>query len=585
MATEHQTRRINAYAVIQPENQVTVGITIPVLSGTLNWALSTIPTATISVSLGRNVLNGTAVDMDRLVGHVRQTTPIAIYMRIRPQYSSTGEIIDEWPTLNGDYAYIKVFEGRLVGMGTTRSRTQASAELHIKHWLDDLDFSSAITRQTNQVTTEMLNANASYLTSDGVGSGFLPRTMAAEYFTPGNAQDDLWGSSFMPWLRRICALDALSSSAAAVPGTNAEALNAVSRIEPILVVDPNNPTVPPVPTYYFGVPLRLENGGVVSGANSLCTAIAEDVALTGSDGMMATSLWGKMLQWAAEYKFAVVPMVETAAIVPFTAGQRVHWATIYGQEYSQISISAELPRAIRGVRLFGGVGAPTGLMAGLSAGNAGALPLFAGGYDNPDFPSGMLRFQNAPRWAANVAAPSAYGSAVLLPPSPGANTMFPGAGPPPTVPAPGDINQQAAGLWDSYARAVYINEVLRYRTASIQGKLRFDIAPGSTVRVQVVAEKFVRQQLGVSLDDVIFGEVLRVTCHFDSESMQASTAFQLANIRSAEENGLESLSTAAHPFYSVPWVGAPLCAGTLPSAAAINAFDAGVAPYTFSGIL
>jgi hypothetical protein len=570
VSTDYQSSKLNAYLELPRIGAPPIIFNIVSAQG--NFSVNSIPTASVKLSIGREASSGSISNSETFDGF-NQHPVVYIYLRVQQLHCSLGFFPDEWPVNgNGEFGYVKVFEGRVSHVMSEKSRTSATLTLTIRHWLADLEASSSVSRQTQQVAPQLLISNSSYLSVNGVGYGFFPSTLASEYFTPANVAADLWGEAFMPWMRKLCTFDALAGATGGV-GENTDALAAINRIEPILIYNPAAPADPPTPTYFFGVPLSLVSGMVGASSESLCQAIAVDVPTNGTAGMLTASLWEKMLSWAADYKFTIVPLVDTAIVVPQVPGQREHWASLYGQEYRGMSQSSMPPRPIRGVRLFGGVGSPTGVLSAISTGAPPTAPLFAGGYDNPDFPLGQLRFQNAPRWAANVAAPTLYGSLTLMPANGTATAMFPGAGQASPIPPPSDIVASATGLWDAYARTVYISELLRNRTGSLQGKLRFDIAPGSTVRVQNIAERFVREQVGERVIDTLFAEVRSVSWYFDSESLQASTTFGLENIRDFLENITDATSVEQHPFYGNRWVGAPLSELILPSPLAEAAFE------------
>ena len=110
-------------------------------------------------------------------------------------------------------------------------------------------------------------------------------------------------------------------------------------------------------------------------------------------------------------------------------------------------------------------------------------------------------------------------------------------------------------MYDDYARAVYIHQALRGRTGQLNGKLRFDIAPGSTVKIEGTSEPFLKDDgLGYNL----IGDVIRVTIAINAESAQASTAFQLGNVRTESENEDDLTSIDQHPLYTTKFLGAPL---------------------------
>jgi hypothetical protein len=103
-----------------------------------------------------------------------------------------------------------------------------------------------------------------------------------------------------------------------------------------------------------------------------------------------------------------------------------------------------------------------------------------------------------------------------------------------------------AALLDRYAHSLYCIEAIKGRQGTLSGPLRFDIAPGSTVRVEGASEAFIPgDQLGMPY----FATVLRTTFVLDAESGQAGAAFHLAHIRNAAENFEDATSVPKHPLW------------------------------------
>ena len=98
-------------------------------------------------------------------------------------------------------------------------------------------------------------------------------------------------------------------------------------------------------------------------------------------------------------------------------------------------------------------------------------------------------------------------------------------------------------------------EMLRGNTAELSGKLRFDIAPGSCVRIEGKGERFVEEdETAVPL----YASVYRTTIVINSENQRAGTTFALAHVRTEAENGDPRCAIDKPPLYKEPWRGAAL---------------------------
>ena len=103
------------------------------------------------------------------------------------------------------------------------------------------------------------------------------------------------------------------------------------------------------------------------------------------------------------------------------------------------------------------------------------------------------------------------------------------------------------------AQALYANEILKGRIGQVSGALRFDICPGSTIKVEGVSDRFLPGDDPIGEDR--YATVLRVTYYFDAENPRTGTAFNLAHIRNEKENEAEDTSVKRHPLYTRVWKG------------------------------
>ncbi len=303
-----------------------------------------------------------------------------------------------------------------------------------------------------------------------------------------------------------------------------------------------------IPVYTDGVPLAL--AGIETFSQQVADQISDAIASETFYQVASQTMWDKLVaDYGPNYMFSVVPMVEKALVVPFIPGLRTEYKTILGTEYDNISMNMDMPRMIRAVALVLGVSDTAG---GFIERNFLPYRSIGGWYQGRD--SGTIIFKSAPYWLANVALPylDSYPSFGIGDIKSSALTAAGAAFDP--------INYavkrgNAKILQDSYAQTLYMLEILRSRHAQLSGKLRFDIAPGSTVKIECAEDPF------VGLDQSMYASVIRVSTHISAEAQVAGTAFHLSYVRSEVENIDNATSIAGPPLWQNVWKGAPLISG------------------------
>jgi len=125
--------------------------------------------------------------------------------------------------------------------------------------------------------------------------------------------------------------------------------------------------------------------------------------------------------------------------------------------------------------------------------------------------------------------------------------------------ATGETPVSAANKMGSYydrtAQYFYAQEMLRGRFAVVQGKLRFDLAPGTNVTIRNAEPLFLEND---QLSQDAVASIIRVGIVMNAESGQAGTSFQLEHVRTARENEDLRTSVPSHPLYTQFYTGAPL---------------------------
>ena len=534
-----------------------------------DWDINSIPHGSIQVAVGRRGDNPSIVSqIHDLVDSMKVLLRCQVWMHVmeRSNFYQDGFALDPWPQ-----EPFVCFDGYVCGTGFRTSRgvtgNEAGFRLDLIHWLADLNFSSSLSRTSHQLNPAQYSFPATFHTGAGTLPRFVAATMPLHYFTTTRVSNDFWGKAMLPWLKNLCQHDRFNIrevpeiNTNPLRGMNYEAARALDRMEPFNVVAGTGPAADAVvPSYQYGVKLELDRGTLA--ADAAARTMANSVGRETADSMATHTIWDKVAaQYAPNYLFSVVPMVDRALVVPFIPGIRTWWKTIYAEEHDAIEISGQLPRPLRGVGVFTGRGS----IAGGYASRPGTVPVdpaltqrIGGYYENSEQRGGMVMLKRGPDWLTNLPVPYLWGAGASAPNSVHGTASNPGAGNTATVARPQALRGTATYLWQRYAQSLYIIEVLKGRSCTIKGRLRFDIAPGSSVRIQTAREQFVAAELDAPLTENTFGSVIRVSIVANSEACQAGTVFHVGYVRSANENLIPSFSTVRHPLWKNLWDGAPL---------------------------
>lgn len=519
---------------------VTLGVEVELTRVELDYELSSIPEAVLTCAIGRDVKTLEAANIHFIVSDMVVNVPIIVYCEAF-EAANSGISGGEFPV--GPFV---VFDGRVVGIGYSKSRSGGAAlTLHCRNFLMDLEYAL-----TTLKTTHPKNPNDGQLNcgieGDAAEQNFMIESTARATFTKTNIENDLWGDCIQPWLAEILDMDPIFEGDNISEGQGqAAALDALNSIEPF------------EDGYEFGVPLEMDDFDMLN-YDSAIQAIAGEAAKSTFESFTSTTIYEKIVrEFGSKFQYALVPMAQRALVVPFIPGLREVWETIDPDEYETIELSTELPRALRGVIVYTGMNSMCGEL-GWMQGQEGAMKSIGGRFENEDVDPGMFIFCEGPLWMSGAVSPPWWCEPAVGVGRKKGNAMNPGEGDAPRDGVdPKTVRFAAQTLWDSFAHAKYLFESLRMRKGSLAGKMRFDIAPGSSIGIITTEEKFVSEQVGFS-DDILYGMVTRVKIIYDSDAARGQTNIEFGWLRNFTENETD-LATDDHPLYATTFDGAPLC--------------------------
>lgn len=513
-----------------------------VVQYTATWSLNSIPMASILVAVGRNVENGSLAT----IHHIAKTLKV----QLKAEIYLLAEVTDtEKATAGVSDIEIKLFDGKVVGTGWQRTDNGAHFSISLLHWLGDLNNASSMSASLHPGSAGDLAYPAVFAAS-GAGNK-LPETSPLAAWVPDISKSivnpasfsNIWDNIFLKWLTSLATTDPYDRSQrnANLKG-NPDTIAALERMK----------------TNADGQPLELDlhGGDAPTFSVSISNALMDETG----NSWINTTMWGKIIgEWAPAYLFSVVPRVDDALVVPFTGGlQGEPWAVIGDEDYNFADINAQLLQVLRSVGIVYPIATSTGYDMNLNTPQvtrSGLMGVFA----PDDLESGMILYKDAPKWLSfpklphtmSASAEGIFDTAIgtAMDEVDAAGGSAPGSG----------IDNSIASLSDissAYAHQLYILESLKGRTGEVAGKLRFDIAPGSNVKVIAGGSKNVPG--AKELVEDIYATVVQVSYVINAENQRAGTGFSLAHIRNETENKSKATSVAKPPLYQKAWRGAKL---------------------------
>lgn len=512
------------------------GVKFKVSQVTTSFPINGIPQATVMIAIGRDARNPDARAKVHENATILKTMNVAkVYGSFQGQYRPDKD----WPNSEGDPFLL--FDGYLSGFSYRKLNGKVYAVVNINHWLIDLTMTSLLTDSVHPASAgDMKNyaiTPSSTIQSSGVGGATNNAFLSGyKYFKD---MLNLVQSDFLDAIRVLLngiADDEFISSrfdkelklAGIEIKENGRARKALDRIEG--------------PEYEFGSPLKLVN---VEGPIALkAVSTLGDISV---DAIKHNTMWDMLVGVILPmYGLELRPRIDKAVIAPSLPAYRdSNWRTIDPNEFISIDVTAAIPKPVRGVMVYGGLASDTSQSTTEGIKTNGVVGVAGHGT------RGSVVLVRPPAWLSEVTAVAGQATETSgqknnddLPttedPSPQIET---------TNVVDDEVIGQVADVMGRYADMVYVQSVLRGRTGTLTGRLRYDIAPGSHIRINGSPEKFLggEDELGGN----IYAQVNRVTVSInaDGPSPSASTSFGLSYVRSQEENEDEATSLPEHPYY------------------------------------
>lgn len=493
----------------------------------VTFTVNAIPSARIKLCVGTDPLTQELAQAHKNASEVETRKEIKIYARLTGHQRKSKQ--DEWPD------EFLIFDGFINRPSYTRDTKTAALEFYADHRITNLASISKLSSILHPRSAWDVSRNP----FDSSYAGALGRAGLSGF----QYQDDLWKTGMKEAFLKAAEKNWLSVPGIVEAGDDAQANGML--IEALGWMDGDS---------IIQAPLSLtEDITSVARMDDMFVQLLTQRLFHPRSGM---SVWETLVGLASEFQYSIVASRDTATLVPHVYANTNIYKTIEAEDYAAISDRSN-PQSggihVVGMMLFSPAEAFTLYDAQMTDRN------LVGYYDlrsetDLELADGLRTMRAAPAWLD----PSAYASE----PAP---VVFNGTGytVKPSADNPGrvveaksqniTVSESLTRFGNNIAKSMYLTESLAQRQFTIAGRLRFDIGPGSSVRVGVVGNNITGYT-----SDYMYANVLSVTCSISAEDGKAGTSFILSHVRNKKEQD-SGLAASEHPVYNGTWYGSYLC--------------------------
>lgn len=504
-----------------------------------SFAINEIPICQCVVGVGRDLTSDGATKKAAVHQNnkYKQMTKAKVVFEPREEYSLDAE----WPK-----GGVTIFEGYLLGFVPRKMRGKYQVVANLVHWLIDLTCSSCLTAAGHFTNPTQLNVAAILPSGSGTNNrGAYEKIGQWASIVEPVVAVDVWAA-----IKTVFCKMANSPTLAIVPNSpcggsgdmkiNKRALDALSRIEG---GDGECAFKPSDGGETYSVPLALKS-------------ISEIMKKSVSDGIASemlghyanVSFWDKLVgQFCPQFGMALVPMADRALVIADLPTYRGNvWKDVSPEEYDSLDISPLLEQPLRGVGVTASYIVET--QGGLES-ISDAPPTIGGCYVEQSVSEGdgVLRIVPPPAWL-NGRYAFLNGGGGPDGTREDASGRFVGCDAGAGTGKSDVFSSDDVKLYSDYAQMVYASSVLRGRTGMLSGHLRFDIAPGSIIRLTQKSEEQMEGEDELAASYIAC--VARVNNSISAEGPRAGTVLQLTHVRREDpENKEDRTSVAEHPLF------------------------------------
>ena len=519
------------------------GTIFPITFASITASLNSIPVATVTIATGIRMQDGKVSPIHGKAGVMLRNPHNWPWARIYFRNLQTLETV-------------VIFEGFVESSGQSYSFASTEITLTIRHWLFALDAHPSISSVTHPSSVGAFTQMLFFKSLPGAVGG-------------GGASDEVTGLIFRQMLDEVFEGGADAFGQDIIKNGTMEMLRFLTRLAEEYtpwdisgMIDEN--ILKP------DIPLSVESimaGRIKAGDSSKARLNADEFPILkiqsrdhsddiveqmyhamGNipiESLQLNSIWAALIQMAAQFGFMLVPRVHELRFIPKWFTPKIEnikqlkgvVSSNGGWDYARpVGAAIILPTSLDG-KAVSAIDAPG--MLNLEDSNAMSV---YGTYQPPHGRPGTMLVRQRADWAGNIVEPS-------LPKNPGNMDLKEATGDTSMTgedQLPAEKEADGKVFYDALAEEAYWDECLKGRRADLVCPIRFDVCPGSTVRVKTGGDIRLESKNLDQLTTEFVGFVLSMKLTFDTINASASAQYALTHVRDidAQEDLLEH-----HPIY------------------------------------
>lgn len=540
MAHPYSKRTIRCWALVGAKE-------FEIVDADVQFALNTIPSATITLATGFNVDTLEKSNANELGDNLFNfRSPIVIYY----SYVIDSEELGKYKSIPGSAKAI-LFDGYITGFGCQRTSNASVLSISIEHWLSDLTASSMISSSTHSTTPGDLQRAALLRTprdNKSPAYGILAETYSSKVLGAASTViANLWENGIKKIIQSVMGSNALVDLNREASGKCLEDVVTIVSAQASNVKSKFNGAAEVAISKITGT-LRFSSPE----AQKVADNIKGEISSVMMQGYAGQTIWDNILSASASYMFALVPRISDAEVIPFLPNvvSVETFASIPGEQISSISISGDMPRTIRGVAVL--MGSSAGYLAASSPKDSPLPELRVGGTHISDECKGTVLYKQAPGWLQIAGGPTSYSRGVDKQGT--INSAGGDGGQASNISSKSSYVTDTQKLRDDYAKTVFGFEVLKGRQGVISGPFRTDIGVGSYIQFEVPTNRHDNE----TQPSWFRGIVLKVGISISAQSLESSTTFTVGYVRTFAEDYARRLTMYDHPLYADVYIGSQL---------------------------
>jgi len=548
MATNKNYYRVrwSAYAEINDER-------VDIAQFRITYALDSIPQAEFSPVVGRDPSTGKEAKALETILDAQPFSSVRIYVK--------GETEEDSPQAPGRPGFpfdedVKIFEGYYQGVRYSSGRNPTGGSVTVRGvasgWLLGLLGTSAQVNLNTVKGPGGFSEIANVGTEQNINPHALFNVSNAFVTTADKAVQDLWKEFIKPLFLALTEVKDVWGES-----DNESAMEALERMDDESAFEDD---------------IALSFGSIRGSVppKMLGNWLGGNVAKRLYYLWRGSSIWQALQTMAVDFAFHIVPLIDTATCAPvFGMLGGAAYITIKPDEYHDVGMEFQTPELITTLIVISEAiaqmdGFASQGITGVIVGQASAKDVWAG----PGvYVKGSIVKIYAPMW---LQTEPLIGEITRL--SLGKNKMaIPDAVNPDAFEITPTTAEDYAAIYDNYltsnagdayAKVKLLDVMFQSRSGYVSGRFRLDIAPGSTIAVEVIGGGKFSQ--AASEPKCVYGlvnnVVLEMNAGMEGGTGSANTSINMTNIRTGQEQtGYGGLLTEdTHPIFDKAFRGAKL---------------------------